>query len=149
MAGVVNKIVGAKELSAALKKLGPEVTEKLRKLNITIGAKVHRSAVDSIQRGSKTGRTYTRRGISHHASAPGEAPATDTGRLASSVKMVVDETTTNVAVGTSVGYGKDLEFGTSKMEARPWLFPALESNKPAWERGVRDLVASLKRSKKG
>lgn len=146
---ITSKITGAKELSAALKKLGPEATEKLRVLNVTIGAKVHRKAVDSIQRGSKTGRIYTRHGISHQASAPGESPATNTGRLASSIKMVVDETSTNVAVGTSVSYGKDLEFGTSKMQARPWLFPALESMKPEWERGIRAMISSLKKSKKG
>lgn len=145
MAGVTNTIVGEKELRSALKKLGPEVTDKLRLLNISIGVKVQSDAIKAIQRGAKTGRTYKRRGVTHQASAPGEAPATDTGRLASSVKRVDDGPV--VAVGTAVEYGAFLEFGTSKIKARPWLFPALEANRPAWERGIRDMIASLKKPK--
>lgn len=143
---VVSKITGIKELSAALKALGPEVTAKVRMLNLKTGLAVQMDAIKSIQRGPKTGRQYTRRSVTHQASAPGEAPATDTGRLAGSVKRVDDGI--EVAVGTSVEYGAFLEFGTSKIKPRPWLFPALEANRQKWERGVMDIINSLKRPKK-
>lgn len=47
----------------------------------------------NIQRGSKTGREYNRRGITHRASAPGEYPASDTGRLAGSIRSEFDRLT--------------------------------------------------------
>jgi len=73
-----------------------------------------------------TGRTYTRGNITHTASAPGEPPAVDTGRLRASISF---HTYTNyVDVGTNVEYAAPLEFGTSKMAARPFLRPALQRN---------------------
>ncbi len=41
---------------------------------------VREEAISLIQNGEKTGRIYRRRGIEHQASAPGEPPASDTGR---------------------------------------------------------------------
>jgi HK97 gp10 family phage protein len=71
------------------------------------------------------GRVYGRR--RHRASAPGDGPAVDTGRLRASIAHEVGRTgTTLVArVGTDVEYAKFLELGTSKMAARPFLRPAL------------------------
>lgn len=88
---------------------------------------VHGNALRSIHRGSRSGRVYTRRGRVHQASAPGEPPKSDTGDLASRVKMVVSGL--RAEVGTGLDYGAHLEFGTSKMAARPWLFPALEAER--------------------
>jgi hypothetical protein len=33
-------------------------------------------------------------------------------------------------VGTDLAYGRDLEFGTRRLAARPWLRPAVEAAKP-------------------
>ena len=87
----------------------------------------------------------------HSASAPGQPPAVDTGRLRASITWNIENRnkshpytftegadTTDVPatgtgfmkiiglVGTNVSYGPLLEAGTSKMAARPWLFPALK-----------------------
>ena len=57
-------------------------------------------------------------------SAPGEAPAVQKGRLRNSIVHQPATAATLIArVGTNVPYGKHLEFGTSKMAARPWLGP--------------------------
>ena len=59
------------------------------------------------------------RNVPHRASAPGDPPAVDTGRLRQSVRY---EIAGNVGlVGTDLDYGKKLQFGTRKVAARPWL----------------------------
>ena len=57
-------------------------------------------------------------------SAPGQPPAVQTGRLRNSI-VHQPATAGNLfaRAGTNVPYGKYLEFGTSKMAARPWLGP--------------------------
>lgn len=74
-----------------------------------------------------SGRTYVRRGKVHVASAPGQPPAVDTGRLRSSYLYAVGSEGGQdfVAIGTSVEYAPHLEFGTSRpMAPRPHLRPA-------------------------
>jgi len=69
--------------------------------------------------GPKTGRIYSRPGgRRHRASAPGEAPATDTGALAKSVDYVV-QSAIRMEVGDREHYGEYLEDGTRRMRARP------------------------------
>ena len=66
-------------------------------------------------------------------SAPGEFPAVDTGRLRASITHRFEEGTGGeppaAYVGTSVEYAADLEFGTSRMAARPFMRPSLEANR--------------------
>jgi HK97 gp10 family phage protein len=80
-----------------------------------------------------TGRIYPRGKKVHQASAPGEPPAVDTGRLRSSIGH--DETqilgeTISVRVGTNVDYATPLEYGSYKVKPRPFMRPALEEAKP-------------------
>ena len=59
-------------------------------------------------------------------SQPGQPPAVDTGRLRASITHRIEG---NVAfVGTTVEYAAYLEYGTSRIEPRPFLHPALEKN---------------------
>ena len=55
----------------------------------------------------------------------------DTGRLRASIAHIVvqQRNTLAVRVGTSVHYAAYVELGTVKMAARPYLRPALETNK--------------------
>ena len=72
----------------------------------------------------KFGRT---RNIPHQASAPGDPPAVDTGRLRQSIRA---EIAGNVGlVGTDLEYGKKLEFGTRKVARRPWLSVAFDKSR--------------------
>ena len=100
---------------------------------------VRTTAVDSIARGVKSGRTYVKynpRRI-HTASAEGQAPATDTGNLIKGIsteiqkrgKVIEGLIKANAKADNGGNYAKFLEFGTVNMRPRPFLFPALEKNK--------------------
>lgn len=80
-----------------------------------------------IQSPPKTGRIYRRRGVEHQASAPGQAPATDTGRLVNSIVTRYEPSELTGIVGVTAAYGDDLEFGTQKMEPRPYARPAVRN----------------------
>lgn len=71
------------------------------------------------------GREYRRGNVTHRASAPGDPPAVDTGRLRGSigVQRIGDG---HYRVGTNVDYAPLLEFGRRNQKARPFLRPALE-----------------------
>ncbi len=71
--------------------------------------------------GPKTGRFYTRNRKLHQASAPGEAPANDTGRLAASIYATVNAWQFNISLSAGRA-AKFLETGTSKMAPRPFLY---------------------------
>ena len=64
------------------------------------------------------------------ASRPGEAPHRQSGRLRDSIFVRLGKDGLSAEVGTDLPYGRDLEFGTRRMAARPWLQPAVEAAKP-------------------
>jgi HK97 gp10 family phage protein len=82
----------------------------------------------SILSGGKSGRIYKHRSVEHRASAPGEAPASDTGRLVNSISVALDSALSAV-MKVATAYAMLLEFGTSKMAARPAATPALEKSR--------------------
>ena len=75
----------------------------------------------------------------HQASAPGEAPATDTGALVNSAytKKVADA---DYETGFTVEYAAPLEFGTARMAPRPYLRPAVEAVRDAFIRAIKRIV---------
>lgn len=78
-----------------------------------------------VLKGPKTGRIYRRGAGFHQASAPGEAPANDTGFLAGSIKIEVTQKL-QVDLHALAPYAIHLEYGTRNMAARPFLRPAAE-----------------------
>lgn len=88
----------------------------------------------SMARGTKSGRVYPRNQQKakkkriHRASAPGESPAVDHGRLISSLR-VEEVTDIRMKIGSKLIYAAYLEEGTDKMQPRPYLLPALEKSK--------------------
>ena len=76
----------------------------------------------------------------HKASASGEFPATDTGFLVNniSVRFTSDGLEGNVV--SNANYSSLLEFGTSKMGARPFMQPSLEQNRPKIRARLRKLI---------
>ena len=79
--------------------------------NIGAGVKLR------IQQGPKTGRIYKRRSITHQASAPGEAPASDIGALMGSIYHE-REGRASAVVGSRLAYAAYVEYGTSRMAPR-------------------------------
>lgn len=88
---------------------------------LTIGIHmVEGRAIQLITSPPKTGKVYRRRGVTHQASAPGQAPASDSGRLAQSrvINIFPDWMIARLTFRTD--YAMKLEIGTSKMEPRPF-----------------------------
>ena len=122
-----------------------ELERKIRKRLLTdvkkkVSANVFRSvnlvrntAVESIARGAKTGTLYRKYNPNrtHRASAPNQPPATDTGFLVQNIvpDMTVGKDVVEGTIISQAPYSAFLEFGTSKMAARPFLQPALEQNR--------------------
>lgn len=72
-------------------------------------------------------------GAAYQASAPGEPPASRTGRLRQSFIMTVSQNEeghwkTNIT--TKVTYADDLEYGDEKVEPRPFVHPAIRKAYP-------------------
>lgn len=86
-----------------------------------------------------SGRVYRRGTVLHRASAPGQPPAVDTGRLRASYTWRTGEDVQGpyVEIGTNVEYAPWLEYGTVKMRPRPHLRPAIEELRAE----IRDLIA--------
>ncbi len=103
---------------------------------------VETSAKRSLQRGPKTGDVYQkyRPRRQHQASAPGEAPATDTGRLASSINRKTDPDGLGGEVEAATGYAIHMELGTRHIQPRPFMQPALDDNREKIVRGYKDAV---------
>ena len=125
------KVKGLEEATKALKSLEKDLEQPFREV-IAGGAQLIRGeAIKSIQTGPKTGRIYEKYNPrrTHRASAPGQAPASDTGNLVSNI-MVERESENIVNVVSKAFYSMFLEFGTSKILPRPFMFPASEKAFP-------------------
>jgi len=76
----------------------------------------------SMQDSPATGETYSRGTRTHTASSPGYAPRVDTGTLINSTKA--DKVRLKVhRIVSETDYAVKLEFGTTKMAARPFYGP--------------------------
>lgn len=81
-------------------------------------------------------------GVPHVPSAPGEPPHVDTGALQSSIHVETPGPFTRL-VGDGVEYGVYLEFGTKHMAARPWLLPAVETEREPFLASWKALIESI------
>jgi len=127
-----------KNLNADLNKIGKELLNSIKNIpdsitkELVIGANdIRNTIILSMKNTLKTGRSYKRGEKKHIASSPGNPPAIDSGELIRSIFYDVRKTEMEVEVGNLAGapYGRFLEEGTEKMEARPWLAPAVDECK--------------------
>ena len=84
------------------------------------------------------GKKYPRGKNKYHvASKAGDAPNIDHGGLVGSIqKKAISED--EVEVGSyNVSYANDLEFGTSKIEARPFIKPAFDKHVEGIKKHIR------------
>jgi len=103
---------------------------------------VRNTAVQSINQGTKSGVIYEKYNPrrTHKASAAGQPPATDTGFLVQNIVVDIDANGLGASVESRADYSSFLEFGTSKMGARPFMQPALEANKPKIRRLAKQMI---------
>ena len=143
------EIRGVQEVQAAIREYKGDITRSLKLI-------IDRAAIDSvsdirraIQGPPKTGIEYVRGKNNdkiHRASAPGEAPATDTGTLVSSI---YNEERSNRnrflrVIGSRLQYAYYLEFGTRRMDKRPSWIPAVERAIPKMLANIRTAIANAK-----
>lgn len=148
------KVEGLDRIGKATKEVRQAIALELNKALFASAKKVEAEAKRSVLSGEKTGAVYQKYAPrrTHRASAPGQAPASDTGRLANSINGEMAPAAPGEsqvkAGGGIVKYARMLEFGTVKMAARPFLFPALEKSK-GWvrdrlNRAVRTAVINFR-----
>ena len=133
---VTMKVNPAEErrLIKALRELGDDAEDELSKAINATGLSLRGSIVKKYRRGPATGIVYEKYNPrrTHQASAAGEAPATDTGRLADSVTFD-RQGKLQVEVSTDVEYGPPLEFGTRTIEPRPNWVPSIQEEEPKYK----------------
>jgi len=119
-----------KKVLGQLKRLNKELEPDFREIIKGGAQQIRGEAIKSIQSGAKSGIVYEKYNPrrTHRASAPGEAPASDTGNLVSKI-MVRQITKDKVAVESNAHYSAYLEYGTSRMQPRPYMLPAFEKSK--------------------
>ena len=136
------KVNNIKKVLQQLEKLDKDLEPEFREVIKGGAQEIRGEAVKSIQTGSKSGILYQKYNPrrEHRASAPGEAPASDTGNLVSKI-IVRQKDEDHVFVESNAHYSAFLEYGTSKMQPRPFLFPAFEkSRKPIVEATFKKVV---------
>ncbi len=99
-------------------------------------------AIKKIQEGTKSGIIYRRRGIFHQASAPGESPASDTGRLVQSAHTRFDTSNIIGEAIFSTAYAAALEFGREdgSILPRPYARVSLEEERPKIIKNIEKLI---------
>lgn len=131
---------GDRALEQAMEKFVDNAEDEVERIVGETAFDVHRDVIGSVQKGPATGAVYElfdpRR--THQASAPGQPPQTDTGRLASSISVRI--TGYEAVIFSRTRYAEYLEFGTRDMAARPFFNPAVERNRPRFVRRYNDLI---------
>jgi len=118
-----------------------DLFKAVTKACLIIEAEAKRGMTETLIDGSKSYGKHN-----HHPSMAGSPPAVDTGMLRKSITHDVEQDGSRVVgrVGSTIGnppYGAYLEYGTSKMAARPWLQPALKKNSTKIEELIKGSVS--------
>jgi phage gpG-like protein len=160
------KVEGISQLQATFARLMNGVEDNVAKAVTATALEINTDVKKRIQRGPKTGRVYTdifrmiggrpvpmgpRAGNNlsarHQASAPGEAPATDTGKLASSLYFQ-QASKMEATIGSRLAYAYYLEYGTTRIRPRPAWLPATELGQKKLNERVRRAIDNAIRGKR-
>ncbi len=137
-------VKGTKDVEANLQASAVKIEKATRRAALRAGIELHRRIVYSIDHeisqgtvythefltDKKTGRIfpYKERNKPHTASAPGDPPNTDKGRLVGALHIGQVKTVGGkvvIKVLSADNKSAWLEYGTKKMAARPFMRPAL------------------------
>jgi len=116
----------------SIRHISPDMKSGIRAGFFKVGSQLRYTARQQMLE-KKTGRLYRISGRSRRlrASAPGESPASRTGRLRRSIGYQVSGDSMQFGAGgrgSGVNYANFLEKGTPNMEARPLLLNAVTKN---------------------
>jgi HK97 gp10 family phage protein len=124
------------KLNKDLSKIGKELFKTATKIPDEITKRLAMGAIDirdtiilSMRNTPKKGRIYKRGKKKHISSSPGNPPAIDRGELVRSITFDVGEMEVEIGAEAGAPYASFLETGTKKMEARPFLDPAVEKHR--------------------
>ena len=95
-----------------------------------------------IQGGSRSGKTYKRKSITHQASAPGELPKTDRGELVAGFFFDIKKTAGKVfgKLSNRAKHAEHLEFKLAQDGGRPFMRPIFQKWAPRVQRNVSKAV---------
>lgn len=125
------KMTGNKAASARLNRMaGPEKVAFVGRALFAAGEEIKAHAAHLITEGAVSGKN-------HVPSRPGEPPNEDTGHLRTGI-TVEQPAPLRVLIASNARYSAALEYGTSKMAARPFMGPAARAKR----KRVRELVGT-------
>jgi HK97 gp10 family phage protein len=131
-------IIGGKAHIARLRKLaGEDMVRQVGKALFAGGEIIAGEAQRSIMEGAVSGKK-------HVVSKPGEPPKNDSHVLHNNIETAQIAPLV-VEVSSNAPYSAPLEFGTSKMAARPFMRPARDKKRKEVEQLVKQAVASAVR----
>jgi len=122
------KIRNKQSLIKKLKELPSKVSKPIKQEVFISAQLIRNSAIKNINTGPRSGAIYMVGAKNSVRSGPGEFPKTDTGQLVKSISTQRLDSGFKSIVGTDLRYGRFLEFGTSNMQARPWLLRSAKEN---------------------
>lgn len=131
---------GADKAIRRLRKLNSAAAEK--RVGAAIFAAAKTLAVDaqiSITEGSAGGASGGKH--QHIPSLPGEPPHNFTGHLADNIEAVQTSDALASEVSSNAQYSAALEFGSSRMAARPFMKPAAERIRPKARAFVAEAIS--------
>jgi len=134
-------MIGMKAHVARLKKLsGPDMVNRVGAALFAGGEAIQVEAQRSITAGAVSGKA-------HVPSKPGDPPNNDTGYLAAAI-VTIKTAPLEVEVSSNAGYASALEFGTSKIAARPYMAPARDAKRKEVADMVKNTVDDVVRRSK-
>lgn len=148
MSNIRTTVVGEINISKKLKNLSKKGKDLIAHAVFKSVADVESHAKKSISQGNPSGRIYQRYNNrrTHQASAPGQPPASDTGFLVNNINRRIYHDKMGGEIASRSTYAKFLEFGTSKMLPRPYMFPAMEKNKKKIKDRIKKAIQAAAKS---
>lgn len=89
---------------------------------------IRNDAIISVKSHLSAGNVYTRGTVKHVASKPGSPPNQDRGTLTRNIRVTMNDDLT-ADISSNAPYSEALEFGTSNIDARPFMTPAVEGQR--------------------
>lgn len=133
------KVRGDKKHAKRLEAMtSPEAKRKIYQALFWGAQQIQLEAQRSITAGSVSGK-------GHVPSLPGQPPNRDTGALDSQIETTGEPARLRASVTSNAPHAGDMEFGNSRVEARPHMAPAAEKKREEITRRIGQTLAGIAR----